>query len=74
MVSNTIYLRLVTSLLMSLHHPSCHDHWFPRTVSKVLLCFSDDDHKCKSYLVYAGNVNDKLFSGHVKFSVQNFIA
>lgn len=41
-----VCLMLVTALLITLHHPSCH-LW---TLAWLLLCFLDNDHKCKTSL------------------------
>lgn len=73
-VSNTISLMLVNSLLMSLYHPSFHKHWFSMTVSKVIsvLCLHWPHMQFLSRYMQK-DVNDKLFFGHTRFSVQNFI-
>lgn len=73
--SPTIYLMLITLLMMP-HHPSAtHDHWLPMRCRKgcsyVLLMMTTNVSLAQSV---QGHVNDVLFSGHVKFAVRNFIA
>lgn len=61
-LSNIVYLMLVTSLLMILYHSSWCEHWFPLTVSKVVivLCWWWPQIQVLSGYMQE-NVNDKLF-------------
>ena len=50
-----------------------NSHWFPVTVSKVVTVLHEDAHNATLTKSLQENVNGNSFSGHVKFTVWNFI-
>lgn len=51
---NTMYLMVIISSLMKWPLLLClYVYWLPLTLSKLLLCFVDDDHNPRSYLEHA---------------------
>lgn len=65
-----MYLVLVTYGVSADSVSSIH---LEMLASMALLCFVDDDHQFSSDPEYAGKCEPLCFSGHIKFTVWNFV-
>lgn len=53
-------------------HPTHGEHWLPKLYG-LSLCFTDND-QISVTLSVQENLDDNLFSSHIKYAIWNFVA